>query len=350
MGTKFSLKRLISKKCPCLSKKYYSKIISSEEDTKQNKQIQILQISENEFIPQGNYKHLENYSIIKSLLNKPLMKIYINEIFRPNKSIKSFQYQKIKGIFEQIKPELNLLFKKLNLKLIIPNKPFKYKSFTYTLEGNPATLEDLDNYIPILLMELSIYPKSFIKKSKIKKIIILNNIQLTKINLSQDRSGFPEYNDTKSLILSSKERNFAYIRIVFHHEIFHFIDWIDDYSFKDDKFEKLNIKNFSYGNGGENEREWIKLDKSLKGFINHYSTSALEEDKAEIYQYLIGCPDEALNNKDEIVMKKCRRIQEFINQFDNKGIGKKENNFWGNLIDFRKQFVYKESVFQGNIC
>ena len=44
MGTKFSLKRLISKKCPCLSKKYYSKIISSEEETKQNKQIQILQI------------------------------------------------------------------------------------------------------------------------------------------------------------------------------------------------------------------------------------------------------------------------------------------------------------------
>ena len=350
MGTKFSLKRLISKKCPCLSKKYYSKIISSEEETKQNKQIQILQISENEFIPQGNYKHLENYSIIKSFLNKPLMKIYINEIFRPNKSIKSFQYQKIKGIFNEIKPEIKLLFKKLNLKLIIPDKPFKYRSFTYTLEGNPATEEDLDNYIPILLMELSIYPKSFIKRSKIKKIIILNNIQFSKINLSQERSGFPEYNETMSLILASNERNFAYIRIVFHHEIFHFIDWIDDYSFKDEKFEKLNLENFSYGNGGENEREWIKLDKNLKGFINHYSTSGLEEDKAEIYQYLIGCPDEALNNKDEIVMKKVRRIQEFINQFDNKGIGKKENNFWGNLIDFRTQFVYKESVFQGNIC
>ena len=199
-------------------------------------------------------------------------------------------------------------------------------------------------------MELSIYPKSFIKKSKIKKIIILNNIQFSKINLSQERSGFPEYNETMSLILASNERNFAYIRIVFHHEIFHFIDWIDDYSFKDEKFEKLNLENFSYGNGGENEREWIKLDKNLKGFINHYSTSGLEEDKAEIYQYLIGCPDEALNNKDEIVMKKVRRIQEFINQFDNKGIGKKENNFWGNLIDFRTQFVYKESVFQGNIC
>ena len=192
--------------------------------------------------------------------------------------------------------------------------------------------------------------KSFIKNSKIKKIIILHNIQLKKINLSQERSGFPEFTETKSLILSSKERNFAYIRIVLHHEIFHYIDWIDDYSFKDAQFAKLNIKNFSYGNGGENEREWIKLDKNLKGFINHYSTSALEEDKAEIYQYLIGCPDEALNNKDEIVMKKAQRIQEFVNQFDKKGIGKKEKNFWGNLMDFRSNFVYKESVFQGNIC
>jgi hypothetical protein len=348
MGNKISLKKLILKTCPCLSKKSYTKI--SEEDIKPYKKIQILQISENEFVPQGNYRNFENYPILNSLLNKPLMKIYINEIFRPNKSIKSFQYQKIKGIFNQIKPEINSLFKKFNIKLVIPNKPFKYKSFNYSLEGNPATTEDLDNYFPIFLMELLIYPKSFIKNSKIKKIIILHNIQLKKINLSQERSGFPEFTETKSLILSSKERNFAYIRIVLHHEIFHYIDWIDDYSFKDAQFAKLNIKNFSYGNGGENEREWIKLDKNLKGFINHYSTSALEEDKAEIYQYLIGCPDEALNNKDEIVMKKAQRIQEFVNQFDKKGIGKKEKNFWGNLMDFRSNFVYKESVFQGNIC
>ena len=46
----------------------------------------------------------------------------------------------------------------------------------------------------------------------------------------------------------------------------------------------MNVPGFKYGKGGEFEREWIQLDKTFKGFINHYSTSALEEDRAEVYQ------------------------------------------------------------------
>ena len=85
------------------------------------------------------------------------------------------------------------------------------------------------------------------------------------------------------------------------------------------------------------------------GFINHYSTSALEEDRAEIYQYLISCPDEALNNNDVIVSKKAKRIQKFLNGFDEDGMGNNKTNFWANLIDYRQRYVYKEKVFQGNI-
>ena len=77
------------------------------------------------------------------------------------------------------------------------------------------------------------------------------------------------------------------MRIVLHHEFFHYIDYADDQSYDDDEWEGLNQKGFKYGNGGDSEREWVKLDKNTRGFINHYSTTALEEDRAEIYQYLI---------------------------------------------------------------
>ena len=63
------------------------------------------------------------------------------------------------------------------------------------------------------------------------------------------------------------------------------------------------------------------MEKHQRGFINHYSTTALEEDRAEIYQYLISCPDEALNNNDIIVSKKAKRIKEFLNKFDKNGVG-----------------------------
>ena len=148
---------------------------------------------------------------------------------------------------------------------------------------------------------------------------------------------------------SVDETNFAYIRIVLHHEFFHFIDFADDQSYDDEEFESLNEGGFEYGEGGDSERQWIKLDKNVRGFINHYSTTDLAEDRAEIYQYLIGCPDEALNNGDIIVRKKAKRIKDFLNNFDKEGIGNIKNNFWNDLIDFRKHYPYKEAVFQGNV-
>ncbi len=344
-------KNLLSKICP--TKNFpYSRLqnIENSENKFNYKKIKVLQLSSsNEFILQGNYKKLENYDILKSFLNKPLVKIYMNQIFKPNKTIKKFQYQKIKGLYNQIKPDIDKLFSRYKIKCTIPKSKFNVEVIAYKLSCNPSTEEDLDMYFPIFFMELCLYPKSFIKKSQIKQIVFVHDIEFTTPYYSQERSGCPDYYDTKGLILSTQERNFAYIRIVFHHEFFHYIDWIDDKSYDDDEWNKLNEPNFKYGKGGEYERTWIKLDPNVKGFINHYSTSALEEDKAEIYQYLIGCPDEALHNKDDIVKKKALRIQKFINDFNQEGIGNAKVNFWNNLIDFRKEFVYKESVYQGNI-
>ena len=319
----------------------------NEPNFKYNK-LKILQLTpNNEFLPQGIYENMENFDILKSFLSKPLVQIYFNELFRPNKNIKTFQYQKIKGIFNEMKSDFDNLFKRFKIKYKIPTSKFKIKTFSSKIESNPCENEDLDMFIPLFFLEFLIYPKSFIKNSKIKQIIFVHDIQFTTPFYSQERAGCPEYQQTKSLILAAAERNFLYIRIVMHHEFFHYVDWIDDNSYEDEIFEKLNEPNFKYGNGGEFEREWIKLEKGTKGFINHYSTTGLEEDRAEIYQYLIGDPDEALNNKDEIVRKKVKRIQEFVNKFDPKGMGNKNNNFWGNLIDFRRKFVYREQVYQG---
>ena len=348
------------KNCKCCKKKLFNNnnnnfiplqtSISTQNEPpnfKYNK-LKILQLtSNNEFLPQGIYENMENHDILKSCLSKPLVQTYFNELFRPNKNIKTFQYQKIKGIFTEMKSEMDALFKRFKIKYKIPNTKFKIKTFSYKIESNPCENEDLDMFIPLFFLEFLIYPKSFIKNSKIKQIIFVHDIQFTTPFYSQERAGCPEYQQTKSLILAAAERNFLYIRIVMHHEFFHYVDWIDDNSYEDEIFEKLNEPNFKYGNGGEFEREWIKLDKGTKGFINHYSTTGLEEDRAEIYQYLIGDPDEALNNKDEIVRKKVKRIQEFVNKFDPNGMGNKSINFWGNLIDFRRKFVYREQVYQG---
>lgn len=323
---------------------------SSHTLLKDNPIFTVLQISDSyTFQAQGDYHKMENYDLLFSFLQKPLVIIYIEEILRQSKNFKSYHFKKVKGIYLQIKPDIDALFKRYGIKCKIPKKSFYLKVITYKIDCMPSTEDDLDMFMPILFIELCLYPKSFIKKSKIKQIILVNDIQFTTPYFSQYRAGCPEYNETESLMLSTQERNFVYIRIVFHHELFHYVDWIDDFSYSDSAWEKINTPGFKYGKGGEYEREWVQLEPNIQGFINHYSTTALEEDRAEIYQYLMGCPDEALNNKDMIVQKKVKRIKEFIMKFDSKGIGNKKKNYFGNLMDFRNKIVYKEAVFQGNI-
>jgi hypothetical protein len=317
--------------------------------SKECKTIIIQRSSTNGFNLQGDFTKLENYDLFKEFLKIPLVQTYIEEVFRPNKEIKSFQLEKINGIFKKIEKLLYKLFKRLNIELNIPTSKFYLRTSSFDLMGEPATKSDLDCYTPLLFMEFWIYGKSFIKKSRLKKLNLVHNIEYTNSEYTQERAGCPEYDESKSITYAIHERNLAYIRIVLHHELFHYIDYSDDFSYDDDGWEKLNQKGFEYGEGGDSEREWIKLEKNQIGFINHYSTSALAEDRAEIYQYLISCPDEALNNNDKIVSKKAKRIQDFLNEYDNNGMGNEKNNFWANLIDYRQKYVYKEKVFQGNI-
>ena len=335
-------------------KKFLKNCIDSDEENenfnpKERKIVIIQKSSTNDFNLQGDFTLLENYDLFKNFLKIPLVQIYIEEVFRPNKEIKTFQLEKIKGIYKKIEKLLYELFDRLNIELNIPKDKFYFSCPSFDLECNPPTNSDLDCYIPLLFMEFWIYGKSFIKKSNLKKLNLVHNIEYTNSEYTQERAGCPEYETSKSITFAIHEKNLAYIRIVLHHEIFHYIDFADDFSYDDEGWDKLNYKGFEYGNGGDSEREWIKLEKNQKGFINHYSTTALEEDRAEIYQYLISCPDEALNNNDIIVSKKAKRIQQFLNNFDKEGVGNMKNNFWNNLIDYRRQYVYKEKVFQGNI-
>ena len=333
--------------------KHYIHLNEDQDSSPKNKgssKIIILQkSSSNNFNVQGDFTKLENYDLFQKFLSIPLVQIYIEEVFRPNKEIKSFQLDKIEGIFKEIENLLYELFTRLGLKLIIPVSKYSLKSLTFDIEGDPPSKTDLDCYCPLLFMEFWIYGKTFIKTSKLKKIILLHNISYTNSEGTQDRAGCPEYDLTRSLTFAIREKNLAYIRIVLHHEFFHFIDYADDHDFSDGGWSELNQKGFEYGEGGDTEREWIKLEKNVMGFINHYSTSALEEDRAEIYQYLMSCPDEALNNNDIIVSKKAKRMQNFLNEFDRKGVGDEKNNFWANLIDYRQKYIYKEKVFQGNV-
>jgi hypothetical protein len=106
----------------------------------------------------------------------------------------------------------------------------------------------------------------------------------------------------------TKEKSIAYIKLVNHHDFFYYVDGTDDLTYEDKIWKSFNYKEFDYGIGGAYERELVSLSPELIGFINHYSTTAIEEDKAEIYQFLITTPLKALKNQDDIIARKANYL------------------------------------------
>ena len=71
----------------------------------------------------------------------------------------------------------------------------------------------------------------------------------------------------------------------------HIIDFHDDGSVYQDKdWAALNAPGFKYGSGGSKAQDQPTtslLTDKLPGFLNHYSTTGVEEDKAEIFANLM---------------------------------------------------------------
>lgn len=277
---------------------------------------------------------LENRDILKSLLEKPSFDEYFSYL------VKHKETGYLKGIFNEIEADFKKLMNRFDISFEIPKKEYEVDLGTFKLVCSPSSEEDLDCYIPLFLFEILIYPKSFIKKLKLKAFVFINKLNFVTSEYQQYRAACPEYYKTFSMYYCTKEKSSSYIRTVIHHELFHYVDIIDDRTYEDPKFKKFNSPDFKYGNGGAFEREWKPLDNNILGFLNFYSTTGIEEDKAEVYQYLITNPELGFKHKDRIINNKIFYIANFLKDFDHDGMGSKENDFFTALVNFRKKYSY----------
>jgi len=282
---------------------------------------------------------LENYDLFKKLINKPLFIEYFSNLSKV-KNLNNEMALNFQGIYDEIEPEFLDLMRRYEINIEFPNCEFEVDLGTFKLKCSPSKKEDLDLYMPLFFIEILIYPKSFMKLLKLKKFVFIDSLNFITSEYQQYRAACPEYYKTMSLYYCTKEKNPNYIRTVIHHELFHYVDYMDDKSFEDPKFNKFNMPGFKYGKGGAYERDWKPLDPSTEGFLNFYSTTGIEEDKAEIYQYLISNPNKAFKSEDRIINNKVYYIANFLKIFDDKGIGSKDNDFFSALSNYRKDYSY----------
>jgi hypothetical protein len=176
------------------------------------------------------------------------------------------------------------------------------------IEGKGAKSEAVESYAATLFLpEFTLYPTALVKRSKLRRIVMCEELLFA----GERAAGRPDYEHDVLYLEVSRGNNYSevYQRKLVHHEFFHMIDfqahggmYVDD-----ERWSRLNPPNFKYGLGG----------RSTPGFLSQYSTTAVAEDKAEVFAFVMAEPEYvALRTQTDPFLKaKVARMRELLAAF-----------------------------------
>lgn len=214
--------------------------------------------------------------------------------------------------------QLRDLAAKYEIAIALSNLSFPVKTFHGSIGGREADNETLEKYQKLLVAEVNRYPTTLMRNSKLKRIILCDELTYE----GQRRNAIPDFeHDDLYLDVKRGDHNQRYQRKVIHHEFFHVIDYKDDGSvYADNSWSALNPAGFRYGNGGRNAQDDAStslLTDRYPGFLNHYSTTGVEEDKAETFANMIVDLRHVQNRaaKDPVVKSKVVAMKALLEKF-----------------------------------
>jgi hypothetical protein len=195
---------------------------------------------------------------------------------------------------------------------------FPEKTTHGDITGSEADKRDLKSYTPLFVEEFSRYPPAFVKAAGLKRIVLCTDLAFA----GQVRNAIPDF-EHDTLYLDVRRGNHApdYQRKVIHHEFYHLVDFKDDGRlYEDADWSALNPADFKYGPGGaavQDQPETSVLTAKHPGFLNHYSTTGVEEDKADLFANLIVEPKyvAARARNEAVLALKVELLKSQLKQF-----------------------------------
>jgi len=186
------------------------------------------------------------------------------------------------------------------------------------IEGENAAAKDIHRYERLFCEEFSLYPQTLIQKTKLRRVVLCGQLKF----VGQRRYAVPDFeHDTYYLDVGTEYLSASYLRHVIHHDFFHIVDYQDDGRlYEDERWKLLNPPDFRYGNGGAaalNNPDTGALTNKYPGFLTHYSTTGVEEDKAEVFSHLIVSRQfvEKRVKEDQVLKEKVDLIRTLAGDF-----------------------------------
>lgn len=169
-------------------------------------------------------------------------------------------------------------------------------SYTYDWGGGharDAAEWEIEEFTPILIDELSLYPEDFLTRVGIHRVILARDLWLTQQGVEQNISGYI-FDDALLLSVSYtyKVNNRDKQRRYMHHLVWHQFDGLHGTTWEDPEWVALNPAGFEYGvltRGGIHDRtsDTGLLSDQYPGFVNRYGTGNVPDDKADLFAYMM---------------------------------------------------------------
>lgn len=214
--------------------------------------------------------------------------------------------------------ELKGLAERYRISIDFTELDFPVKTTHGLIAGETAEAAQVEKYSKLLLRELGLYPVELVEKTRLKRIVLCRELSFA----GQRRTAIPDFeHDVLYLDVARTSNKRFYLDKVFHHEFYHIVDLRDNGKlYEDERWKALNRDDFEYGNGGKNAQHLTDtslLTAEYPGFLNHYSTTGVEEDKAELFANLIVEPKyvEEQAAKDPVLRAKVECLKAQLQAF-----------------------------------
>lgn len=220
--------------------------------------------------------------------------------------------------FVQTKNEIDSIVSQIadrhSIRICYRKRPmFTWGRYKYKLAPKSEYTKVL-KYLKLLQYELNKYPKTFLQRAGVKRIVVCKGLSACG---SADTGG-------KTVYYNYTAFNNAYSKKVIHHELYHMIEARFNRSpyYKDPVWIAFNDSEFKYvkrvGGFDPAKSNQEKQFHPREGFVTAYATSALEEDKAEVYAALFveeisACLHDWII-EDEILKNKVNYMKDFLLQ------------------------------------
>jgi hypothetical protein len=208
----------------------------------------------------------------------------------------------------EVKEAADALLASSGVELLVAMRGFELPLPNGVVSGDAGPEEATAAAAALVARELARLPAGFLAAARLRRVVLVGGLR-------EGRAPIPSLPNYKGTLLLDVVGSPRYLERLLHHEVFHFADLADDDTVvADPAWAALNPPDFRYGRGGRSMREPDAgaLDAAPIGFPSRYATSALEEDKAEVFALLMAAPAE-LDTRlagDPVLAEKVARVRE----------------------------------------